>query len=66
LSKIFSKDAFTFDYCGLKTKVFYSYLQIYGTTQAMRPNCSNFQILLVLFSMAFKNMIRQTSHWLVL
>jgi len=38
-------DAFTLDYCYLKIKVFYIYLQHHGNTQAMKPNCSNLQIL---------------------
>jgi len=39
-------NAFASDYYDLKTKVFYSYLQNYGSTQTMRPNCSSFTILL--------------------
>jgi len=38
-------NAFTLDCCDLKIKVFYSYLQHYETTQAMRPNSSNLKIL---------------------
>ena len=36
---------FTLDCCDLKIEVFCSYLQHYGTTQAMRLNCSNLKIL---------------------
>jgi len=35
-------NAFTLNYCDFETKVFYTYLQNYGTAQAMWPNCSNF------------------------
>jgi len=46
IKRNFQFNAFTSDYCDLKTKVFYSYLQNYGTTETMRQNCSNFRILL--------------------
>jgi len=46
VSECFQLNAFILDYCDLKIKVFYIYLQHYGTTQSMRPNCINFQILL--------------------
>jgi len=39
----FQLNAFTLDYYDLKIKVFYSYLQHYGTNQAMWRNNSNFQ-----------------------
>ena len=45
LSKSFL-NAFALDYCDLKIKEFYSYLQHYGTNQAIRRNRSNFQVLL--------------------
>jgi len=40
-------NAFSLDFCELKIEVFYSHVKTYGTAQATRRNCSNFQILLV-------------------
>jgi len=46
VSKCFQLNAFTLDYCDLKIKVFYIYMQDHGTTQAIKPNYINTQILL--------------------
>jgi len=56
-------NAFTSDYYDLKTEVFYSYLQHYGTNQAMWRKCSNLgDCLIVLLWIAFSENII-TSHW---
>jgi len=46
VSECFQMNAFTLDYCGLKVKIFYIYLQDHGTTQAMKPNYTDILILL--------------------
>jgi len=47
----FSIECFYIRLLWFETKVFHSYLQHYGTTQAMRRNCSKFQLLLDCFVM---------------
>ena len=51
-----------FHYCDLKTKLFYSYLQYYGTTQTMWRIRSNFQILLYYTVVAFSKILLHHIH----
>jgi len=58
----FAIECFYQYYCDLKIKVFYGYLQDYGTTQPMLRNCSNFQIQILFDGIVMTGNLKKYYH----